>query len=92
LTKCADSDGTNYFKKGFVYDTGHPGIFNNSDRCLSDTKPLEYTCKNDAWYATYYECPGECRGGVCVDKEQNQEQEQNSGEEKQNQEGNENIE
>ncbi|MDD3190174.1 MAG: hypothetical protein PHI66_00555 [Candidatus Pacebacteria bacterium] len=80
IAKCIDSDGINYFKRGSVYDTGHPGTFNNSDKCLSDTKLLEYTCKNDAWYATYYECPGECSKGVCVEKEQEENAEKDGDE------------
>lgn len=68
-TKCTDSDGTNYFTKGLVKDTAHPGSFQNYDRCISKTKLLEYTCKNDAWYATYYECPKGCAEGVCLEKD-----------------------
>ena len=65
-TACTDSDGTDYFIKGMVSDTGHPGAFHNYDRCINRTKLMEYTCKNNAWYAIYYECPNGCAEGACI--------------------------
>lgn len=68
-SQCTDSDGINYFVKGIIKDQGHIGTFENYDRCVSKTRLLEYSCKNDAWYATFYECPKGCDNGICLEKD-----------------------
>lgn len=61
--KCSDSDGgLDIYVKGRVIDTG----FDSEDRCLSDNSLLEYTCKNDSWYANYPSCPDGCENGACI--------------------------
>ncbi len=64
---CTDSDGgVEIYVKGRVVDKGHPGTFDNYDKCLSENRILEYSCKNDAWYANYRDCLYGCRDGACV--------------------------
>ncbi len=64
---CADSDnGLDIYTKGSVIDTGHPGTFNATDNCTAANTLLEYTCKNDAWYANYPNCPNGCIDGACI--------------------------
>jgi hypothetical protein len=67
---CTDSDnGADYFIKGRIYNpTINNGTFDSYDKC-SETNAgqlLEYICKNDAWYATYYQCPNGCKEGACI--------------------------
>lgn len=74
--KCTDSDsGLEYFTKGQIIDLGHPGTFNNYDKCSTTVQGqlLEYTCKNDAWYATNYQCPNGCKDGACIKEATNDE-------------------
>lgn len=67
---CRDSDnGLEYYQKGSVESTSGTGIFKSADRCLSAIKLLEYSCKNDAWYANYYECEHGCKDGACLTTE-----------------------
>lgn len=64
---CTDSDaGLNYLIQGSIQSTSGFGFFRSQDRCLSSTKLLEYTCKDNAWYANYYECEFGCKSGVCL--------------------------
>jgi len=68
---CTDSDdGSNYFVKGSVQDANRPGLFRTYDKCVSDSKLLEYSCKNGSWYASYFECPFGCSNGACLKQNQ----------------------
>jgi hypothetical protein len=67
---CTDSDnGLDYLTKGSIKSQSGTGIFESSDRCLSATRILEYTCKNNAWYANYHECEYGCSNGACLASE-----------------------
>ncbi|MDD3006887.1 MAG: hypothetical protein PHX30_04905 [Candidatus Pacebacteria bacterium] len=64
---CTDSDdGSNLFARGSVHDANRVGIFRSYDKCVDNGKLLEYTCKNDSWYASYYDCEFGCSEGACL--------------------------
>ena len=74
--KCVDTDGGRNFEvKGRIKgaDPKNPDQeMNEEDRCSSDTRIIEFECKDDSlitWNG--YDCPndGVCRDGACVERE-----------------------
>ncbi len=64
---CTDSDnGLDYFVKGSVQDANRPGLFKTYDKCVSDTRLLEYACKDNSWHASYFDCQYGCSDGACL--------------------------
>lgn len=67
---CTDTDGgKNYFVKGTVehrWPDQAPQI--QTDGCSSSTGLVEKYCAPDGGRTEYYNCPGECRDGACVER------------------------
>ncbi|HLC77506.1 MAG TPA: dockerin type I repeat-containing protein, partial [Candidatus Nanoarchaeia archaeon] len=63
---CSDSDGLNYYNKGYVVD----GVTNYTDLCLGqgmdNNRVFEYSCFDGKVHASEYLCPKGCSDGVCV--------------------------
>lgn len=63
---CLDSDsGLDYFTKGVVTYKGET----YEDYCSSDSKVVEYFCRNGEVERTGYRCPNGCYDGACMEFE-----------------------
>lgn len=70
LVNCTDSDGTDFFNKGYVADDTHDPIV-NYDFCISNTTLQEYFCSSDGLDVIERDCRFfgslyKCYDGACV--------------------------
>lgn len=69
---CNDSDGLNYYTKGFTKaSAGDSGQY---DSCLSQKELVEYYCENNEAKKASYSCPNGCVEGACTQGERTSEE------------------
>jgi hypothetical protein len=65
---CSDSDGKNYYTKGYVdacSGRGEMACYHQYDRCEGENVVREYFCKNNKMQWEDFECPQGCSDGAC---------------------------
>jgi len=77
IVTCSDSDGgKNYFEKGETIRGSGTSDEEKIDWCDYNEKVLtEHYCGEDkSILSVRYDCPGKCEGGVCIEEEENEEE------------------
>lgn len=63
---CEDSDnGDNFYKKGSVTVVAEDIEDRDDDACVSNKLLAEQSCVNGQQKTSMFECPGDCKDGVC---------------------------